>query len=313
MNFILDANIGREKTYMRLNISNRYMPFYLSESMLETIAESICTTSDLPIFRLPRIPTVNVEFSNKIKRDVYGHITMNGAKKQLQRLCPSEGDAKAQFEDLLATINTREDIRDKAEDLAYIPTRFGGSEKYDGREIFEKIRKLADAVKFQTLRLGEYRPKEHTIVLYFASIERSCGRQKTISQAFEEVFVHELFHAYHFCWAQADPDGDDFALRTDATRDVVLESLASYFENMYCKRNDIPTDIEDVWQQNEPSIYPYAGAKYIQNDAHFENIVNCSSDLDEALREILFYDYDNGGREQFYHIKNGDIFKKYRI
>lgn len=253
------------------------------------------------------IPTLTVRFSAEEKKKTYGVFSMQEAKEEIRTLFPRDEGVRERLEGLLAEIETREQLWNNAEGLAY-RSRLG--EDFDARSVYARIREIASATKFSHVILGEYFHGRREIVLYANSILQTV-KNRTAEQAFEEVFAHELFHAYHYFYLhdlQNDIKDADILSRTDKTCEVAMESLASYYENAYCEEYRFPVDLRDVWYKNEPAIYPYAGAKYIQNDREFEEILRCSSDLDAALRKLLFK--SDEGRRQFYMIKNGDVAKK---
>ncbi len=255
------------------------------------------------------LPTLTVRFSTEEKRETYGVYSLEEAKEEIRSLFPRKREIQAWLKECLPSIETKEDLWESAETLAYQPKKLFDAE-YDGEAVYALIREIASAMKFSALRLGEYRHTQREIVLYTNSILQT-RKNKTAEQAFEEVFAHELFHAYHSFYLhdlQNDIKDEDILSRRDQTREVVLESLASYYENLYCMRHNIPNDLRDVWVRNMPAIYPYAGAYYIQDDREFEGILQCSSDLDAALRKLLFR--SDAGRRQFYMIKNGNAAEK---
>ncbi len=250
------------------------------------------------------VPTLTVSFSAKRKKKTYGFFSVPEAKERIRDLFPPKAELREWLEDRLASIVTRQDLWNNMEDLAYSPNDLF---PYDGSEILERIREIASAVQFPQWVLGKYFPDRREIVLYTNNI--LCTREKkTVEQAFEEVFAHELFHAYHYFYLHNQNNevkDADILSRTDQTRKVVLESLAAYYENAYCEEYNIPTDLWNVWCDNRPAIYPYAGAKYIQNKREFKEILEISSDLDAALRKLLFKGKE--GTRQFYMVKNGAI------
>ena len=101
---------------------------------------------------------------------------------------------------------------------------------------------------------------ENEIVLYVLSIEEYARKNKlSAPEVFEEVFIHELFHAYHY----NDKD-EELLERNDYTSKVVKESLASFFECFYCYVNKISNYklVTDSWKANNVYRYPYSGAKH---------------------------------------------------
>lgn len=284
----------------KINVNTQNMPPYLSEGLIGRWVENFFMGDVSPL-----APKLHVTFSMEEKVEEYGILSLEEAKEEIKNLFPKE-EIKKWLEECLSPIETKEELWESAEMLAYCPKNLFEVE-YDGKAVFERIQEIASSVKFTSLCLGEYRHASRTIVLYTSSIVSTCCG-KTEEQAFEEVFAHELFHAYHYFDLHHRGGDEDILFRTDATWRVVLESLASYYENAYCKRYKISTDLWAVWGRNEPAIYPYAGAKYIRDEREFKEIFEASFDLDAALRKLLFK--DRKGCKQFYMVKNGAILEE---
>ena len=250
--------VKHEKNFfIDINVDTKNMPTYLSWQLFDSWVSDWCVGG---LMRVPFLD-VNVSFSREKKTDCYGVLSMEKAKEEIKSLFPKDVEITTWLEERLAPIETQDELWDRAEDLAF------GSvvrEKCDGKNIFKRVREIASAVKFSVARLGEYRHAEHEIVLYTNSIERAC--KNDVVQLFEEVFAHELFHAFHYHFLKSCLNDNDIIFRTDATRRVVLESLASYFELWYCQQHGISTDLLSTWERNEPAFYPYAGAKYIKDN-----------------------------------------------
>ena len=174
--------------------------------------------------------------------------------------------------------------------------------EYDAHEVRERIKEIASSVKLYCSRLGEYRNATQEIVLYTKNIESSCENSSEYLKAFEKTFAHELFHFWHYTFLYLEKKDEDILNRIDATSKVIKESLASYFEYSYCNTHGIPFDKYAMWFKHEPSFFPYAGAKSIENNEQFYNIFKLSSDFDAALRTL--FSKNNEDCEQFYKIKN---------
>ncbi len=125
---------------------------------------------------------------------------------------------------------------------------------------------------------------------------------------FQEVFAHEMFHAYHYfaCeYASNNSNFQELCEREDYTSKVVKESLAAFFEMYYCSRYTIPTDIDSDWQKNPVYVYPYSGAKYLSLSGNrasklFLDVFDASLlDTDKALRSLL-----EANMDVFYRVKN---------
>ena len=165
--------------------------------------------------------------------------------------------------------------------------------------------KLNDAIQLKNYsskyKAGDYSHRYKRITLYYKVIINDTYKGKSRIQAFEEVFIHELFHAYHYAIAE-QKRFKELNRRTDYTSRVVKESLAAYFELEYCKQNGIDTSIKDDWDIS-PYMYPYAGAKMINNE-NINNIFSKSCEnLDDALRTLL-------DEDEFYDVKNAREYRE---
>lgn len=160
------------------------------------------------------------------------------------------------------------------------------------KRIIPLIKKIRNKVTF---RAGEY--------LYYGEVKTItlfCSILGNFQEHYEEwfsTFAHELFHAYHY-------ESCDLSkrIRGEEHEDIVIESLASYFEKKYCENAGFPRiengqdqdrfqkcaeDLFNDWRDEEMDDWPYAGAKYFTSDEDFKAVFSTSNnDLDEAYRLI---------------------------
>ncbi len=174
------------------------------------------------------------------------------------------------------------------------------------REVQEKLIKLFHNAGFECNVLGEFNIKNKTIVLYVDSIkEHATNVLISFNQAIEQVFIHELFHAFHY-----KDNNEELLSRSDYTSEVITESLASFFEYIYTNMfidSITASKIEKSWKEYTPYSYPYSGALRFKYNHNFSNIFNISlTNMDNALRELLY-------SSLFYRIKNKVIYKEISI
>lgn len=156
------------------------------------------------------------------------------------------------------------------------------------------------------LKLGSYNHKDKTIILYKTAIMQEVRKNYIPFRVIcEDVFVHELFHAFHYAYAsQSNKPSCDITARHDYTSIVVKEALASRYELEYCSKYgicDIVCGLQDTWRNTIPDVFPYAAARYLKNSAHIIQVLEASvDDMDVALRRML----DNAPPMVFYDIKN---------
>lgn len=284
-----------------VNISQ--MPSYLSKSLFD---DSLGNFNHL-LVKIGLSPwniykhDISIAFSNEKKRKQYGTLTIEELKDIIRDIW---GNHK-EIEEILDKIDTHDAYRKCIQELIHnIYLIYPDRNCKNPEELYAFLEDVA----FEISVLGEYFDNEKRIVLYTLNIEKAADdHSNPLPLEFEKVFIHELFHAYHY--------GDyieELVERHDYTSLVVVESLASAFEWAYCEENKIAgsDDLQNSWF-NYPIIrYPYSGAKRLLSDVtplaghhslnnkKFSEVYNKSlTDMDGALR-ILLLSYD------FYRIKN---------
>ncbi len=115
-----------------------------------------------------------------------------------------------------------------------------------------KLKRLIMSLPYTMTIYGEYYNEDNTIILYlkniYANNKNECGN-KLLS-----TFAHELFHAYHAICVEVK--GNTWKC-SDSDSRIVIESLASYFENEY------DYTLERAWLESTIDLWPYAGAKHL--------------------------------------------------
>ncbi len=111
--------------------------------------------------------------------------------------------------------------------------------------------------------------KESEIVIYL----RNClGNTSDISYNYETIlstFAHEVFHAYHYHEYDSVFLNKQSIDNGDFTTEIVLESLASYFEESFDEYNQLherADEIKESWYRHAMRAFPYAGARFIGQD-----------------------------------------------
>ena len=169
--------------------------------------------------------------------------------------------------------------------------------------IYSELKNLFKNILNEFCILGRYYPGNREIVLYITSIEEYAKKYKLKNiEVIEQTFIHELFHAYHY-----KDDDEEIWNRCDYTSKVIKESLASFFEYVYCEKNNVSNYllISDSWYINKVYNYPYSGAIHIVDAAMFSKIYKVSKyDFDDALRKLFI-----NNKYDFYEVKN-IIFKE---
>lgn len=108
-----------------------------------------------------------------------------------------------------------------------------------------------------------------TITLYPKSINRVYPRSEI--KGAKSVFMHELFHAFHYCTMMHKDGWND----GENVGKIVKESLASYFEYTYAfdvlNDSQIARSIQGDWGKYALDEWPYTGASYILQYAELDD------------------------------------------
>lgn len=262
------------------------LPSYLNPSLFNKWLDKFNAAIKAMFDFGPFNEDIYVIFSDKHKTKTAGSYSIDEIKKLIQSLWK----ANKEVEDILSGVNEYVDYLEIAEKLA---GRIAELNDVSYDDVRDTIDGWFDQISYTYNVLGQYLFKGE-IVLYVKNIEASL-ESNTLEQAFEEVFIHELFHAYHY-----RNDDTELLCRNDYTKEVVLESLASFFEVEYCKKYNIYNyySIQKSWFMHPLFSYPYSGAKDVHDYSRFVNIFNESLvDADIALRNLVSLD-------EFYKIKN---------
>ena len=281
------------------------LPTYLSARNFNEWYSKISITAKNIGLATPVSDDLMISFSDKEKTRIFGSLSVEEAKNKIRE----RWDISKRANDLLDGLQAPEDFHESQ--LASPLAEEISAANRDRNETYESVRTqledIFDMVAFKQLVLGEYIHPQR-IKLYTKNIEQTQhapGEKRTLEQIYEEVFAHEMFHAYHH---QNEPE--ELVERMDYTSRVVKESLAAAFEWDYCVENKIPIadDLRYEWARYSVITYPYSGAKHLLQpvphramvcldktafcDAFHTSLV----DMDRALRILV--------PDEFYRIKN---------
>ena len=281
------------------------LPSYLSARNFNEWYTKISTTAKNIGLSVPVSDDLMISFSDTEKTRIFGSLSVEEAKNKIRE----KWNISERANDLLDGLQTPEDFHESQ--LASPLAEEISAANRDRKETYESVRAqledIFDMVAFKQLILGEYiHPK--IIVLYTKNIEhtqKAPGEKRTLEQIYEEVFAHEMFHAYHY---QNEPE--ELVERMDYTSRVVKESLAAAFEWAYCVENKIPNadDLRYDWDRYSVITYPYSGAKHLLQPVPHKAMVCLDKtafcdvfhtslvDMDRALRMLV--------SDEFYRIKN---------
>lgn len=164
-------------------------------------------------------------------------------------------------------------------------------------EFMNLLQRIEAALEIQGFTtLGTYCKNDNTVTLYLSNIHKKAD-SLNISYRYSDVdiganvtvsvFAHEMFHAFHFAAANSK------AFDLDSEReDIIMESLASYFERIYSKDCSYSSNLKSSWENNCIYDFPYAAAKYIEKEpALFKRItVSSLKSFKKAFEYIAFFD-----------------------
>ncbi|MBQ1342468.1 MAG: hypothetical protein IIY33_08305 [Erysipelotrichaceae bacterium] len=112
--------------------------------------------------------------------------------------------------------------------------------------------------------LGEYNPRNDRITLYINAIKSICNGLNNFQEIIDFVLVHEVFHAVHYYILKNHPK----IRGNHHCREIVMESLASFYEYEYCNRkgyNWRSKELSRTWHNYSYGDWPYAGARVFLN------------------------------------------------
>lgn len=281
------------------------LPSYLLARNFNEWYSKICAAAKNIGLSVPVSNDLMISFSDTEKTRIFGSLSVEEAKNKIRE----RWNISERANDLLDGLQTPEDFHESQ--LASPLAEEISAANRDRKETYESVRAqledIFDMVAFKQLILGEYIHPQ-IIVLYTKNIEhtqQAPGEKRTLEQIYEEVFAHEMFHAYHY---QSDPE--ELAERMDYTSRVVKESLAAAFEWAYCVTYKIPNadNLRYEWERYSVITYPYSGAKhllqpvphkamvYLDKTAFCDVFHTSLVDMDRALRMLV--------SDEFYRIKN---------
>ena len=274
-------------------IDTAKMPPYLGEHHFTTWRNSFDVIIKKLCLKDPQLDDIRIEFSDERKIEKYGSNSID----EIKNIIRSKWNTDNAIEKIL------DKIKDKKDYQRYVEELCGTLHKLNqDNNIYAELLSFFDDIEFEYRILGEYHNDKKLIVLYTFNIERSALDNKNAPEKeFERVFIHELFHAYHY-----ENDKGELVNRRDYTVKVVKESLASAFEWHYCNEYAIngTDELMQSWWLNDVLIYPYSGARNLidaycgLNEKKFCDVFKKSLDDADGAMRILLDPFD------FYRIKN---------
>ena len=207
---------------------------------------------------------LTIEFSSKTPFKEYNGVSIKEIIKTIDDLIKDENvpDYLIEILNRLKRILKSEQrinrrLSETLEELENITEELEGQLSNISKKIKEVINKTMNRkVRFSILGQYFHSLNAPRIVLY-------CNNIPDDFEYYERVFAHELFHAIHYHYVNLYSGSiGDFK-----EKKITIESLASFFEYIYCKEeicNSIfADDLLNTWLVYSENVYPYAGAKHI--------------------------------------------------
>ncbi len=224
------------------------------------------------------LDNIKINFSYELKEDIY-----KPTKEDLLSIISQIEVLLDSDEELIDILNRIKEAINQGYTLEQLNNEFANvlgdyqqkysEDKPDVSKLIDSLSKSFSLSKFVTM--GTYSPSNKEITLYLLNIYNACKKNSYRNEIYlMSVYAHELFHAYHY--HVMNIDADDINLKGF---DIVLESLASYFQYLYTNQLygydeviykqepsiHVADSIKNSWEY-DMYIYPYSGALYMFNN-----------------------------------------------
>ncbi len=161
-------------------------------------------------------------------------------------------------------------------------------------ELRKRIKKLIENIKDRgkvQVLFGVFISDEMKIVLYPRAMARSkIVRESSFEAVFNSTLIHETFHAYHYALYECNKWNRWIGKHsvwsgTSKNREIVIESLAAFFEYCWCGVMDASEPsygfgrcaarLREDWCEYKIKEWPYSGAKglFIQESTQFPGAI----------------------------------------
>lgn len=315
-----------------LNSAWDYISYDKEIGHLNTKDTIICSVSDtIEIIKLDG-PTLK-----QIKKEV------DSLAELIQRYDP-EGDLKDvvnELSDSLRDIETDKQLRDAIYGIED-ETNDREGEDFEGKwkrkkditELFEKsIKKAVEVSPFirerlkkayssvrarSAIYLGKFIPSKAEnrigkIVIYKKAIELMSGRNGiAVNDLLESTILHETFHANHYAmFKKTRLEHAWFDAFGEKDRTLVLESLASWYENNYCRNWKLSKQHEKEWRDLDINVWPYSGALVIKGIKPFLGLFRKTlldwMSIADIIRELYYYEQNMLVKEYIASYHSDDV------
>ena len=281
-----------------------------------------------------RLPQPFVFLSNAIYEDSYGKLSNEQLIAKLEEFdnkMPHTEMYEYFHEAIMMMIkNLMIDLSAEEEEpwSEFIPTMTGmervieleGTE--EDKAILNGLLEILSQRKVErVLRLGEYLPYRHQIIIYYKAIEVAINRVVSPDLDYwsklSSVLAHEYFHAMHHAMAPGHPLWNNQCTQgvKGFQKKEIIEALADFFSVWWCyeqKRGnygnvylDVACERFDSWKKYLYSAWPYSKAIYLMRD-----------DADRRIPAKLDDEAIHTGISSLYPVLDTsihDIYKSYKL
>lgn len=153
----------------------------------------------------------------------------------------------------------------------------------EDKEILSDIIEILSMRKVEKeLRLGEYLPDRHQIIIYYAAIEQKINQVVKPKMDFyaklSSVLAHEYFHAMHYAMAPKHVLWNNSSYKSvkGYQKREIREALADFYSVLWCydqakQENElifmnVAIERFESWRKHLYSAWPYSKAIYLMKD-----------------------------------------------
>lgn len=207
---------------------------------------------------------INIKFSYEEKKENHSGVDINEVIIQAKKVydimshvcqeCEKDCCLKGWFRDLLEQFLENPTIDNARAILEVFLECKNSCINKELRNEINKLRNLIMSLPYILTIYGEYDNKNNCIILYLKNIYND--NPNDYGKFLLYTFAHELFHAYHAICVELN--GESWEDSSDDAN-IVIESLASYFENEFSDRY---ANLVKEWAKYTIDSWPYAGAKH---------------------------------------------------
>ena len=242
-----------------------------------------------------------IELSSLEPSKTYGVLSLEDVKKELIKKLKNKNP---NCDDLIEEIKNKKSKEELMKLSGWCAEVLMDRNVEDTHKSYSKAKDMVEdligQISFTSLVLGcfYYEPywnydvpytKNEKIILYVKNVQKVENNYGSLFNAYKAVIYHEMFHYRHLLESKNAHYTHEFSHRQDYLSDVIRESFAAYFEFALCEAEGIKTNHKKQWDLHSIKIFPYSGAKYINDLSHLENLIKESKDngMNTTLLDLI--------------------------